>query len=256
MKERPLQRQIIYGPIASRRLGRSLGVNILPVARKVCSFDCLYCQYGWTGCDPEALEREARALPTVAEVAAAVREALPAAGELDSLTLAGNGEPSLHPRFAELVAAVRAVRDELRPGLPLAILSNSSTILDPACRAGFLLLDRRIMKLDAGREETFRRVNRPPRGVSLEQVTAALAELRPLELQSLFFAGEGANSDPEEVEAWAQRLARIAPSAVQVYSLDRAPADSRLLPLGRTGLEAIAARARLALPAARVEVFV
>ncbi len=121
----PLQRGIIYGPVASRRLGRSLGINLLPANCKLCSFDCVYCHYGRT--QAKSLHPEEDAFPSVQEVLNAVEAALQGGLDFDYLTFSGNGEPTLHPNFAEIVFEVRILRDRLRPQVKLAVLSNSST---------------------------------------------------------------------------------------------------------------------------------
>ena len=119
----PLQSDIIYGPINSRRLGRSLGINLLPPSHKVCSFDCVYCHYGRT--QVKTLYPQAGQLPGVEEVLQAIQEGLQAHPDIDYLTFSGNGEATLHPQFLEIVAGVRRLRDQLRPDVKLTILSNS-----------------------------------------------------------------------------------------------------------------------------------
>ena len=145
----PLQEGVVYGPVHSRRLGWSLGVNVLPRGAKVCSFNCSYCQYGWTKSNGRHPAGGDDLWPAPASVAKAVGAALTRLAaqrvRLSHLTLAGNGEPTLHPQFAAIVSALEAVRDELAPGLPLAILSNGSTLGDPVVVEALERLDRRFM---------------------------------------------------------------------------------------------------------------
>lgn len=254
-KERKLQTQIIYGPVESRRLGRSLGVNVLPTQWKVCTFDCVYCQYGWTCCQYDRAESHVLGLPSAVDVEEELEMALPAAGRIDALTLAGNGEPTLHPRFEDIARVTAAARDRHSPGTPVVILSNSSTIADPSVRQAFRWIDRPVMKLDAGSEELFRAVNRPRPEIGFDSMIEALASLGNIEIQSMFFEGAMGNAGDEAVDRWLDILERIAPAAVQVYSLDRTTAESNLAPLTRESLERIAAAARQRLPGARVEVY-
>ncbi len=256
MEERLLQRKIIYGPIDSRRLGKSLGVNILPTREKVCSFDCLYCQYGFTPAPQEHRPEGDETLPTPGQVAAALSEALPGHGDLDVLTLAGNGEPTLHPRFREICEVVVRRRNAYRPGLPVCILSNSSTVGSPDVRAGLKLLERPIMKLDAGTPETFEKLNRRSRpGVSLDRIIEGLGELENLEIQTLFVSGPVDNSSQREVRAWLGHLRALGPRAVQLYTFERVPAESTLVALGAGRLEEIASLVRGELPETDVRVF-
>jgi len=255
MKERPLQTDIIYGPVNSRRLGRSLGVNILPTSRKACTFNCLYCQYGWTYFQYDRSQAGDIELPTPAAVAAALEKTLPEVSRLDAITLAGNGEPTLHPAFERIAHDTARLRDSYQSGVPVCILSNSSTVDDPAVRAGLEAVDRKIMKLDAGIEETFQLVNRPRTGITLDKIVEGLVLIRPLEIQALFFDGPVSNAGNGEVAAWIELLLKIDPVAVQIYTLDRVPAEAKLSALSRERLEEIAGEVRLRLPGRRVEVY-
>ena len=255
MKERVLQRQIIYGPVNSRRLGRSLGVNILPTEGKVCSFDCLYCQYGFTSDQYLRTEINEPGLPDPAEVAEALMKSLSVVGDIDAITLAGNGEPTLHPSFNQIAEMVSRLRDKGKPGVPLCILSNSSTVNNTTVQAGLRLIERKIMKLDAGRESTFQKINRPHPGLTLREIVESLAKLKKVEIQSLFFNDTVTNASPEEIKAWLEQLALIDPVAVQIYTLDRVPADPGVKPISKSALERIAAEARARLPKADVKIF-
>jgi wyosine [tRNA(Phe)-imidazoG37] synthetase (radical SAM superfamily) len=244
-----LKNGITYGPVNSRRLGASLGLNPWPGSVKVCTFNCVYCQYGWTRVR-RAGDAGAPAAPNIQAVAAALEAALAALPSPPAfITFSGNGEPTLHPGFAELVGVVRAIRDRRAPGARTAVLSNSSRVTDPGILAALAGLDARIMKLDCGTEKVFRRFNGPQAGTTLEEITAGLAglaESAPVTIQSLFCGGKGGNRSSGEVEAWVARLERIRPDFVQVYSLDRDTPARDLRKLEREELEAIAAAARSA----------
>jgi wyosine [tRNA(Phe)-imidazoG37] synthetase (radical SAM superfamily) len=234
-----LKQGIAYGPVQSRRLGRSLGINLLGGAAKTCTFDCVYCQYGWTVADP-ASETTHAGLPSVREVLSAVENTLNNLVEPPAyLTFSGNGEPTLHPRFGEIVDGVNALRDRLAPGVPTVVLSNSSRVRDPRVREALLRLDLRIMKLDAGNEETFRRFNRRLGGTSLAQVLDGLRALRSFTVQSLFADGPDGNTDPHDLRAWVGTIVDLAPESVQLYTLDRGYPSDRIGPVGARLLESI-----------------
>jgi len=236
------QRGIVYGPVRSRRLGRSLGINLLPAGRKVCNFDCAYCQYGWT--DPAQLAAmTAAGYPDMEAVVRAVAAALEGLAEPPAyLTFSGNGEPTLHARFGEIVTGVKALRDRLAPEARTAVLSNSSRVAEPAVREVLAALDQRIMKLDAGTEDGFRRINRPLGGLTLETVVEGLRRLVDVTLQTLLVAGPGGNLNVGEMDAWLDRVAAIRPRAVQLYTLDRAAPSDRIGPATGEQLRAVGER--------------
>ncbi|MEJ2597318.1 MAG: radical SAM protein [Anaerolineales bacterium] len=215
----PLQKGIIYGPVASRRLGRSLGVNLLPASCKHCSFDCGYCHYGRT--QVKRLHTEENAFPSMEEVLNAVEVALQGKLEFDYLTFSGNGEPTLHPSFAEIVFEVRILRDRIRPEVKLAVLSNSSTVHLFIVREALALVDVPIMKLDAGDVHTLTAINRPAAGVSLEQIITGLKELPELVVQSVLIDGKVSNIWGTPYEAWLSAMADLDPVRIQIYSIDR-----------------------------------
>jgi len=220
----PLQSGILYGPVASRRLGRSLGINLLPTDRKVCSFDCIYCHYGRTG--EKTLAPGRGGLPGVDQVLGAVEEALRASPDIDYITFSGNGEPTLHPDFPAIADGVRRLRDDLRPDVKLAILSNSSTVHLPRIRKTLALFDAPIMKLDAGDARTLASINRPVPAVTLAKIVSGLKEVPDLILQSVLVDGKVTNARGEAFEAWLAALDEIAPAQVQIYSTDRPVPDA------------------------------
>jgi wyosine [tRNA(Phe)-imidazoG37] synthetase (radical SAM superfamily) len=233
-----LKADIIYGPVRSRRLGRSLGINILPAERKVCSFDCLYCQYGFSqGKTMEEAKNKGHSFPTVTGVLSAVERAVlnlspPAA----YLTFSGNGEATLHPGFKEIVIGLGEIRDRLSPESKTAILSNSTTVNDPLIRDALALLDVPIMKLDAGTEEMFSSYNRPAKGITIEDTVAGLAGLKDVTIQSLFTKGVEGNFTPGHLEAWVEQVKKISPLFVQLYTLDRESPTASLIPVDKSEL--------------------
>jgi len=247
----PLHEGIVYGPVRSRRLGRSLGINLTPAHLKLCSFNCSYCQYGWSEHSRRASEPAFEHWPSAATVAKAVAAALrslAAQGDrIDRLTLAGHGEPTMHPKIKEVVAALRKVRDDLAPGVPIAVLSNASTLDRADVREALAGLDERYMKLDAGDTATLRSVNGSP--LSIEQLVIGLKKVPDIVIQAMFVkdrTGRVDNTGDLTVINWVGALDRIRPKAVQLYTIDRTPAFPYLQPVPAARLREILQRVRLA----------
>jgi wyosine [tRNA(Phe)-imidazoG37] synthetase (radical SAM superfamily) len=237
-----LQRDVIYGPVHSRRLGRSLGINLLPTTRKVCTFDCIYCQYGSAAA--RSATKEEKGFPPPESVLRKVKEAIGQQPHLDYLTFSGNGEPTLHPHFPEIVAEVRRLRDQLCPHVRLAILSNSSQISLPEIREAVEQLDDPIMKLDAGDPWTLAQINRPASAVRFEEVIAGLQAMPRLIIQSMIIAGRVQNADGEAHEAWLATVAQLSPESVQIYSIDRPVAATVVQKVPKEVLERLARNAK------------
>ena len=247
----PLHEGIVYGPVRSRRLGRSLGINLTPAHLKLCSFNCSYCQYGWSEHSRRASEPAFEHWPsasTVTKAVAAALRSLAAQGDrVDRLTLAGHGEPTMHPKIKEVVAALRKVRDELVPDVPIAVLSNASTLERADVREALAELDERYMKLDAGDTATLRSVNGSP--LSIEQLVTGLKKVPDIVIQAMFVkdrTGRVDNTGDLTVINWVGALDRIRPKAVQVYTIDRTPAFPYLQPVPAARLREIVQRVRLA----------
>ena len=235
----PLQDSVVYGPIHSRRLGYSLGINPLPVSYKFCDFDCVYCQYGWT---PEkgTGEKLKRAPELIAEIEKSFEKHRAAGTRVDCITFAGNGEPAIHPDFPALVDGVIGLRDRFYPRAKIGILTDSSQVHRPEIRSALEKLDDRYMKLDAGTAEMAEAVNKPRGGFDFNRMVGALRTLPDIVIQSLFMQGSFDNTKPEDVQKWTELIARIRPREVQVYSIDRGPADAGLIKVSPARLAEIA----------------
>ncbi|MGZ8533277.1 MAG: radical SAM protein [Candidatus Binatia bacterium] len=248
LKKISLQHGIIYGPVPSRRLGQSLGINLLPTNHKLCSFNCLYCQYGWTKNVTFSPGEQLKDLPSVDAVEAALEKALIVLKDdhksIDCITICGNGEPTLYPALAEAIVATKILRDRYQPEARVAILSNSSTVGNPAIRAALDRLDLKIMKFDAGSEEMFRQLNHPAAPVYMGDIIAGLKQLKDCYLQACFVQGRVTNADPDSVAMWIEKIREIHPLAVHIYTLDREPADKRIERVSLATLEWIANEAR------------
>ncbi|MFQ5917294.1 MAG: radical SAM protein [Candidatus Binatia bacterium] len=239
-----LQSGIIYGPVNSRRLGLSLGINLLPTTYKLCSFNCLYCQYGWTHNPTINLTHQIKDLPHPEEISNALETSLQGiiqqGTKIDAITFSGNGEPTLHPELAEIFDRAKTLRNTYYPQAQLAILSNSSTVCKKEVHDALEMLDVRMMKLDAGSEEVMRQLNAPTPPFYLGEIVAGLKKLKDVTLQSLFVQGRVTNADPNSIEDWVKKVKEIQPILVQVYTLDRAPAENRLWKVNLPTLQWIA----------------
>jgi wyosine [tRNA(Phe)-imidazoG37] synthetase (radical SAM superfamily) len=240
-----LQKSVIYGPVNSRRLGRSLGINLSPVEYKICSFNCVYCHYGWNKYLETDLSDYVKDLPTVTQVEEGLEKAIRSM-ELppEYITFSGNGEPTLHPDFEQVVDAVTAVSRRTGADARLAILSNSTALDDESVVRALGKLDVRIMKLDAGTDQVLQRINRPASGISVDGIVRGLKRLEDVTLQSVFVGGEVTNAGDEDIEAWLGRLEEVRPAQMQVYSLENAPALSTLAGIPMERLNEIAARVK------------
>lgn len=250
----PALERIVYGPVPSRRLGRSLGINLLPAGMKVCNMNCAYCQYGWTrGAARYRGQGDGWPTPGAVETAVSMRlqEAADTGELLDRLTVAGHGEPTLHPDFDEVTDRLVALRDRVAPALPLAILSNSTTAAWVDVRRALTRFDERYMKLDAGDPITYARINGI--GSSLVEVIDALSTLESMVVQSIFVTEENGaidNSTDGAVADWLSAVERVHATGVHIYTLQRDPALGTLRKVPRRRLREIAERVRaLRIPA-------
>ncbi len=244
--ERPLFTSLrcgfIYGPMQSRPLGRALGINLLPPGQKTCTFNCAWCPYGWT--PSRALDFSERDWPTTTQIVGALEDWLIRAARrnerIDRLLLAGHGEPTLHPRFPAMVAAVADVRRRLAPHVRLAVLSNATTARDPAIRAALTCLDDRFIKLDA-KPATCQR-HRDADSVELD-VADGLRAVEDITIRSIFVADghqEADNSSDAAVVPWLRTIGAIWPRAVHVCTLEGPVASPWLEKVSRTRLNEIA----------------
>ena len=211
-------------------MGWSLGLNISPISYKLCSFNCVYCQYGWTTiCALDVADR-LEDLPNPIDFGKALESTLyeHKNGEIDNITFSGNGEPTLHPQFAELVDIAKKLKEGYFPKAKFGVLSNSSTVVMEKVRCALTKLDFRIMKLDAGNLETFRKVNRPCPGVDYQAILNNLKSLEDVTLQTMFIDGAIQNIGEREVKEWMERVGEIQPLKAQIYSLHRPSAASSL----------------------------
>ena len=234
----------IFGPIHSRRLGVSLGINLLPEDGKVCTFDCIYCECGFN-----KDRRPHRPMPAREEVCAALEARLqdmrqngPAP---DVLTFAGNGEPTAHPHFPEIVDDVLALRNRYFPNAKVSVLSNSTLIHRPAVFEALNRVDNNILKLDTVDEAYIRRLDRPTGAYSVDSVIEGMKAFHGnCIIQTMFLKGgyEGHdmdNTSDRYVLPWLEKVCEIAPRQVMIYTIDRETPDHDLRKATREELDRI-----------------
>ena len=238
----------IFGPIHSRRLGSSLGVNLSPNDGKVCSFDCVYCEAGYNsqGAGTTGLPRRE---DVSRELDAKLKSMIEAGEHLDVITFSGNGEPTLHPQFAEIIDDTIALRDKYFPQVKISVLCNSTRLGDESVVAALRKVDNNILKLDSAITSTMRLIDQPASpSFTSEGVIEQIAQFSgQCVVQTMFLRGEhdGKNIDNttlEEVEALIRAYKRISPRQVMIYSIDRKTPEQKLEKVSREELEAIASQ--------------
>ncbi len=238
----------IFGPVHSRRLGSSLGINLSPVDGKVCSFDCIYCEAGYNSQGPGTSGLPGR--ERVGEqLEAKLREIKLSGGRLDTLTFSGNGEPTLHPDFPGIIDDVILLRDAYFPDVKISVLSNATRISDRGVAAALSKVDNNILKLDSALTRTLRLINRPlSPAFSAEEIIDRLAGFSGrCIIQTMLLRGEheGAavdNTTGEEIEALVRAYKRIDQRLMMLYSLDRATPEEKLEKIPDAEMRAIARR--------------
>lgn len=241
--------EIIFGPVKSRRLGVSLGINLLPTKRKICNFNCIYCECGWT----TDIEKVKDKLPGRKDVYKALEKKLSemkAANESpDVITYAGNGEPTLHPEFSGIIDDSIALRDKYFPEAKIAVLSNATNITKPDIRTALLKVDQNILKLDSAFNSTIQIHNQPKGSFNVKELIDNLKRFNGnVIIQTLFLRGEfdGTivdNTTPEEIEAWLRAIEVIKPSEVMIYTISRdTPAGDQLKKVPLKELKEIAVK--------------
>lgn len=237
---------IVYGPIRSRRLGVSLGVNLMPTTAKLCTFDCVYCECGWN--QPISHPQ----LPTREQVRDALEYQLSTLYvQPDVITFSGNGEPTLHPDFLGIIQDTCALRDQYCPNAKVSVLSNSTQLGRKDVVEALLLCDNRILKLDSAIDTTMQLIDKPVnQHLTVAQIVQWLSLFEGnFTLQTCFLRGEYEgrvidNTTPEELSAWYQIVDILHPKQVMIYVIDRATPLQTLSKVPADEMEAIAAPLR------------
>ena len=233
---------IIYGPIHSRRLGTSLGVELMPLEHKLCTFNCVYCECGWN----KPVLRPI--LPTREEVRTALEMKLKEGLDLDVITFSGNGEPTLHPDFLGIIEDTCALRDKYCPRAKVSVLSNSTQLNRQEVIQALKRCDNRILKLDAGTDEMMRRIDMPVNEkLTVKTIVDWLQQFDgDFTMQTCFLRGEHNgqiidNTTPEELKAWYQAVEILRPKQIMMYVIDRKTPEEHLEKISRAEMESIAA---------------
>jgi wyosine [tRNA(Phe)-imidazoG37] synthetase (radical SAM superfamily) len=240
--------EIIFGPVKSRRLGVSLGINLLPFSGKLCNFNCIYCECGLTG-DTKITKGRLTSRKEVYDSLEFKLTEMQKNGEKpDVITYAGNGEPTLHPDFPGIIDDSIMLRNKYFPKAEIAVLSNATTIKDKAIKEALLKIDKNILKLDSAIGETVKLHNNPNGNPDINELIENLANFNgKVIIQTMFLRGEFGgkhidNTTETEISAWLEAIRKIKPSEVMIYTISRdTPEEGRLQKVTEKELKAIAA---------------
>ncbi|MCQ2345991.1 MAG: radical SAM protein [Paludibacteraceae bacterium] len=234
---------IVYGPIRSRRLGISLGINLMPTDKKLCTFNCIYCECGFN--TPALYAR----IPTREKVREALESTLSSMDiQPDVITFSGNGEPTLHPKFAGIIEDIIALRDRYCPKAKVSVLSNSTQLGRESVREALMKCDNRILKLDSGIDSTMQLIDQPVnKDLTVARIVDMLSPFKgEFTLQTCFLRGEYKgqridNTSDAELEAWYRLVDRLHPQQLMIYVIDRATPVETLEKISREEMDRIAA---------------
>ena len=217
-----IREEVVFGPIHSRRLGSSLGINLLPQNGKICTFDCIYCECGWNKDG-----RNDTKLPTAAEVRNALetklRQCRVDGVPIDSITFSGDGEPTLNPEFPQIIDDTIRLRNQYYPASKITVLSNSTRVHLPEVFAALRKVDNPTMKIDAPTNELVERINHPAPGYDINKVVEALKQFNgDFILQTIFLKSKNFDSSlPEVLNGWMNIVRTLKPREIMVYTIDR-----------------------------------
>ncbi len=240
--------EIVFGPVKSRRFGVSLGMNLLPVDYKYCTFNCVYCECGWTF----KHRKQKVQFPSREQVYKALelrlKEMQLEGRKPDNITFAGNGEPTVHPGFDKIIDDTILLRDRYFPGSGISVLSNASQIHKQKVFNALNKIDNNVLKLDTVFEDTFKLINQPAPGIRLDKIIERLKAFDGNQIiQTLFIRGSYRgnkidNTTDREINAWIETLLEIQPKYVMIYPIERDTPIDTLEKIPRGELDDIARR--------------
>lgn len=236
---------LVFGPIYSRRLGKSLGINLMPEIGKLCSFDCIYCECGW---NPESKHNSGIPAKEVFEHTLEQRllELKGSPDEPDSITFSGNGEPTLHPDFPEIIDITIKLRNIHIPNAKISVLTNGTMLHKQEIFDAISKIDNNIIKLDGGTYETIKAINKPNVNFDLEEYIKILQKFNgKLTIQTCFLRGvhKGIkidNTSEKEMTLWIEHIKKINPKHTMIYAIDRETPEKNLEKISLKELEQIA----------------
>lgn len=256
--------KIVYGPVLSRRFGWSLGINVLPLGKKTCSFDCVYCQLGRTD-NPVFEPKHLKEYPKCDDIVLAIEDKLTSANlKIDVITFSGNGESTLHPELQDIIKKIRKKLDEGGLNIPITILTNSSQLCSSSVIDGLKLFDNVVAKLDTVDQDCFMALNRPVKEMKVREIVKSLIKLRneignKLILQIMIIDSRMdnavANYRGGRLTRLVNAIQEINPAHIQIYSLDRKPNDQHILQVNRFKLNQVAQAIALKLGKDRVHIY-
>ena len=217
-----IREEVVFGPIHSRRLGSSLGINLLPKNGKICTFDCIYCECGWNKDG-----RNDTKLPTAAEVRNALETKLKECRfegvPIDSITFSGDGEPTINPEFPQIIDDTIRLRNQYYPASKITVLSNSTGVHLPEVFAALRKVDNPTMKIDAPTNELIEKINHPAPGYDINKVVEALRQFNcDFIMQTMFLKSKNFDSSsPEVLNGWMNIVRTLKPREIMVYTIDR-----------------------------------
>jgi len=217
-----IREEVVFGPIRSRRLGSSLGINLLPEKGKICTFDCIYCECGWNKDG-----RDDTQLPSAEKVRNALEAKLQqckASGiPIDSITFSGDGEPTINPEFPQIIHDTIALRDQYYPHSKITVLSNATMVHKPEIFNALRKVDNPTMKIDAPTNELIEKIDHPAPGYDIHRVVEALKQFNgDFILQTMFLRSKDFDSSsPEVLLGWMDIVRLLKPREIMVYTIDR-----------------------------------
>jgi wyosine [tRNA(Phe)-imidazoG37] synthetase (radical SAM superfamily) len=210
---------IVYGPVKSLRYGNTLGINLLG-NEKVCSYNCIYCHLGPTVLTMNKIRKDYE-FPSLEQITAAFKENIKKSVPADAIVVSGNGEPTLHPEFEEVIKRLVELRDEHLPGIKIVVLSNGAHLDLKKVINGLNLADERVIKVDAGNDPLMQKINDPLIRINLAKFLPGFRKLKDCIVQSLFVVGEFDNTGSDMIDEWIEVIGMIKPKTIQICTLTR-----------------------------------
>ncbi len=238
---------LIFGPVKSRRLGISLGINLLPTDNKYCTFNCVYCECGWTDIKDKNIVLPKRN-DFKQKLVTKLKELQGTENEPDAITFAGNGEPTIHPDFSSIIDDTIEARNAYAPKAKISVLSNASQLHKKRVKEALRKVDKNIQKLDAGTDLMFQRINQPLGNLTLNHIVDKLLSFEgKLIIQTLFIRGNYNgkvidNTTEEEIVNWLNIVKKVNPEYVMIYPIDRDTPANDLVKIPADELDRIARR--------------